>query len=84
MSPQKDDTIIKQTQKSCMEGEVSLWTLESPTITSRTESLSASIATSMDTWQKNADQRKKNIKLGNVLNVRKKNTLPKTAKEYSQ
>jgi len=38
-----------------MEDEVSPWTLESPMTTSKTESLSASITTSTDTWQKNAD-----------------------------
>jgi len=33
---------------------------------------SASTATSTDTWQKNADQRRKNAILGNVSNATKK------------
>jgi len=37
--------------------------------TSRTGSLSASIATSMDIWQKNADPRRKNEKCELVSNV---------------
>jgi len=52
--------------------------------TSRMESLSASIAISTDTWQKNADRRRKNAKPGNVSNVRKKDTLPRTAKKHSR
>jgi len=35
-------------------------------------SQSASIATSMDTWQRNASQRRKNEKQGNVSNMTKK------------
>jgi len=58
--------------------------LGSPTITLKTESSNASIATNVGTWQKNANQRRKNTKLGNVSNVRKKDTLPRTAKEHSQ
>jgi len=48
---------------------------------SRTESLSASIATSMGIWQKNADQRGKNKKLEHALNVIRKNILLETAKK---
>ena len=40
--------------------------------TSKIESLSVSIATSTDTWQKNADQRRKNVTLGNISNATKK------------
>ena len=32
---------------------------------------------------KNANRRRKNAKPGNVSNMRKKNTLPRTAKEHS-
>jgi len=39
-----------------------LWTLGNPMITSRTGSRNASIATNMDIWQKNADQKKRNEK----------------------
>ena len=42
-----------------------------------------STATNMGIWQKNANQRKKNMKLGNVSNVRKKDILPKTVKEHN-
>jgi len=56
------------------------WTLESPTTISKMGSLSASIAISMDTWQKNADRRRKNEKHEHVLNVTRKGILPKTAK----
>jgi len=38
-----------------MEGKVSPWTLGSPTITLGMGSQNASIATSTDTWQRNAD-----------------------------
>jgi len=56
------------------------WTLESPMTISKTGSLSASIATSMDTWQKNANQRRRNEKHKRVLNVTRRGILPKTAK----
>jgi len=52
-----------------MEGKDSLWTLESPTTISRTESQSASIVTNMDIWQRNASQRKENKKCKLVSNV---------------
>ena len=84
MSPQKNNMITRQEQEQLMEDEVSLWTLGNPTTTLKIGSLNASIATNMGTWQKNADQRRKNTKPGNVSNVRKKNTLPRTAKEHSQ
>ena len=61
--------------------EDNLWTLGSPTTISRMGSLSASIATNMDTWQRNAKQRKGNRKHERVLNVTRKGILPKTAKE---
>jgi len=54
--------------------------LESLTTTSKIGSLSASTATSIDTWPRNADQRRKNVKLGSVSNVKKKGILQKTAK----
>jgi len=64
-----------------MVDEDNQWTLESPMRTLKIGSLSAS--TAINTWQKNADQRRKNAKLGNVSNVKKKNTSPKTAKKHS-
>jgi len=38
-----------------MENKVSLWILGKPVTTSRIESQSISIMTSMDTWQRDAD-----------------------------
>ena len=67
-----------------MEGKDSPWTQESPITTSRTGSPSASTVTNTDIWQRNANQRRKNMKLENVSNVTKKGTLPKTVKEHSQ
>jgi len=55
-----------------MEGEDSLWTLKSLTKTSRMENQNTLIATNIDIWQRNADQRRKKEKQGNVSNVTKK------------
>ena len=52
--------------------------------TSRMESQSTSTATSMNTWQRNVGQKRKNEKQGNVSNAAKKSTQPKTVKEYNQ
>ena len=49
-------------------------------ITSKTGSLSASTATSTDTWQRNAKQRRKNERPEHVSNVTKKNISPEIAK----
>ena len=84
MSSQKNDIITRQEQEQLIENEVSPWTLGNPTTTLTTESPNASIATNIGTWQKNADRRRKNAKPGNVSNARKKDTLPRTAKEYSR
>ena len=48
---------------------------------SKTGSLSASIATSTDIWQRNAEQRRRNKKHECVLNATRRGTLPKTVKE---
>ena len=66
-----------------MEGKNNPWTLESPTITSKMESPSVLTVTNMGIWQKNANRRRKNMKPGNVSNMRKKDTLSKTAKKHS-
>jgi len=55
--------------------------LGSPTTTSKMGSLNASIVTNMDTWQRNANQKKGNEKCEHALNVTRRDTLPKTAKE---
>jgi len=59
-----------------MENKVSPWTLGSPMTTLKMGSPNASIIINTGIWQKNA-------KPGNVSNVRKKDTLPRTAKEHS-
>jgi len=57
----------------------SQWTLESPMTISKTGSLSASIATSTDTWQRNANWKRRNEKHECVLNTTRRGILPKTA-----
>jgi len=78
-NPQKDAMITRQVPEQHTEGEVSPWTLESSMTTSKTESLSASTATSMDTWPKNAKQRRKNERPEHVLNMTKKDISPEIA-----
>jgi len=56
--------------------------LERIVIILKTESLNASIATNMATWQKNAGGRKRR-KLGNISNVTKRNTSQRTVKRNS-
>ena len=67
-----------------MEDEDNQWTLESSVITSRIGSLSASIATSTDIWQKNADWKKRNEKHKHVLNVTRRDISPKIVKGNRQ
>jgi len=55
-----------------MEGDDSPWTLESPMTISKMGSQSASIATSTDTWQRNASRRRKKEKQGDVSSATKK------------
>ena len=73
MSPQKNDKITKQVQERHTESEDSPWTLENPMTISRMENQSVSITTSMNIWQKNANQRRKKEKQGDVSSVTKKN-----------
>ena len=61
-------TTRREQEPHMMEGD-NLWTLESPTTTSRMGSLSASIVTNTDTWQRNANQKRRNEKYERVLNV---------------
>ena len=63
-----------------MEDKDNQWTLGSPMTISKTESPSASTATSMDTWQKNAERKRKNEKHKHVSNVTRRNILPKIVK----
>ena len=72
--------ITRQALERYMEEENNQWTLGSPMIISKTGSLSASIVTSMDIWQRNAEQRRRNKKNKHVLNVTRRGTLSKTVK----
>jgi len=67
-----------------MEDEDNQWTLGSPMITSRIESLSALIATSMAIWQKNADWKRRNEKYEHVLNATRRGILLKIVKGNRQ
>jgi len=58
--------------------EDSQWTLESSMTISKMGSLSASIATSMDIWQRNAEWKRRNEKHEHVLNATRRGILPKT------
>jgi len=48
---------------------------------SKMGSLSASIATSIGIWQRNANQRRRNKKPGHALDVTRMDISPETAKE---
>jgi len=77
---QRDAMITRQALEQYMVNKDNQWTLESPTRTLKTGSLSVSTATSMDIWQRNAKQRRRNKRLENASNVTRKNILPKIAK----
>jgi len=66
-----------------MVGKDSLWILGRATTTSKTGNQSVSIITSMATWQRNIERRKKK-RQGNVSNAIEKDTLPRTVKGNSQ
>ena len=76
--------ITRQVQEQYTESEDSPWILERVMTISKKRSLSASIATSIAIWQKNADSRRKNEKHELVSNVTRRGILPKTVKEHSQ
>jgi len=80
MSPQKDNTITKQAPEQHMEEENNQWILESPITISKIGSLSASIATNTNIWQRNAEQKRRNEKHEHVLNVTRRGILPRTVK----
>jgi len=63
-----------------MEEEDSQWILGSPMTISKMGSLSASITTSTDIWQRSVEQRRRNKKHEHVLNMTRRGILPKTAK----
>ena len=81
MSLQREGTITGREQEPLMVEEDNPWILGSPMTTSKMGSLNASIATSTDTWQRNADQKKRNERHEHALNVTRRDTSPKTAKE---
>ena len=81
MSPQRDDMITKQAPEQHMEEGDNQWILGSLTTTLKMGSRSASTAISMDTWQRNAKQRRKNEKHKRVLNATRRGILPRTAEE---
>jgi len=68
MNSQKDGMITRQALEQYMEDEDNLWTLGSPTRTSRMKSPSASITTSTVIWQRNGDWKRRNEKHKYVLN----------------
>jgi len=84
MNPQKDTTTTRQVLEQHMVDKDNQWTLKGPTRISKTGSLSTSIATNMDIWQMNADQRRKNERPEYVLNVTRKDISPETAKKSKQ
>jgi len=76
--------ITKLIPEQHTEDEVSSWILEDPMTTLKTEIQNASTATSMNIWQKNAGQRRRNEKLRSVSNVTRKDTSPRTVKKSRQ
>ena len=81
MNPQKDNMFTKQAPELYMEEEDNQWISGSPTRISKIGSLNVSTATSTNTWQRNAEQRKKNEKHEHVLNATRRDILPRTAEE---
>jgi len=57
------------------------WILGGPTTISKMGNQSVSTAINTGTWQRIAEERRKNEKQGNVSNVIKKDTLQRTARE---
>ena len=73
--------ITKQAPEQHMEEGDNQWILGSPTTILETGSQNASIATNMDIWRRNAEQRKENGIHEPVSNARRKGISPRTAKE---
>jgi len=67
-----------------MEEEDNQWILGSLMRTSKMGSPSASIATSIVIWQRNADQKRRNKKHKRVLNVTRRGILSKIVKGNRQ
>jgi len=81
MSPWKDDKITRQAPEQHMEKGDNQWILGSLTTTLKMGSRSASIATNIDIWQRNAEQRRRNETHKPVSNVTKRGISPRTVKE---
>ena len=64
-----------------MEDKDNQWTLGSPMTISKIGSPSASTATSIDTWQKNAEWKRRNKKHKHVSNATRRSILPKIVNE---
>ena len=73
-------TTRREQESHTVEGD-NLWTSGSLITTSKMGSLSASIVTNIDTWQRNVDRKKRNKKHECVLNATRRGILPKTARE---
>ena len=84
MSLWKDDRITKQAPEQHMEEGDNQWILGSPMTILKTGSRSASIATNTDTWQRNAEQRRRNEIYEHVSNVTRRGILPRTVKRNRQ
>ena len=67
-----------------MEDEDNQWILGSLMIISKMGSPSASTVTSMYTWQKNAERKRKNKKYEHVSNATRRSILPKIVKRNRQ
>ena len=80
MSPRRDNRITKQAQAQHMEEGDNQWILGSPTTILKMGSRSASIATNMDIWQRNAKQRRRNGTHEPVSNMTRRGILPRTVK----
>jgi len=76
--------ITRQALELYTKKEDNQWILGNLMRISRIRSLSASIATSMGIWQRNANQRRRNKKPGHASNVTRKDISPETAKESKQ
>jgi len=73
--------ITKQAQEPYMVVEDNQWILGGPMTISKTRNQSVSTATNTGTWQRIAEERRKNEKRGNVSNTIEKDTLQRTARK---
>ena len=81
MSSQKDVMTTRLVLERLVEDKDNQWILESPMMISKTGSPSVSIATNMDIWQRNAEQRKGNGIHKPVSNATERDISPRIVKE---